>query len=147
MILAVVLNLLSSPHKAFFVTWRDISVRARAAPRNSSNPPRYNTGFRFMFSGHHLFSLWSLSSVYAYKMSSTPTTPDKNSLKRPAPNSIIGYVHNLSCEKWNQKTMNYVSFTMQTSQNRSKEALIYSKHKQQLFTESQSNRTPIKLND
>ena len=43
--------------------------------------------------------------------------------------------------------MDYISFTLQTSQTESKEALIYSKHKRQLFTESQSNRTPIKLKD
>ena len=43
--------------------------------------------------------------------------------------------------------MDYVSFTLQTSQTEGKETLIYSKHKRQLFTESQTNRTPIKLKD
>ena len=74
-------------------------------------------------------------------------TPNK-SLKRPATSSIIGYVHHLSPEKRNKKnTMDYASFTLQTSTNETKEGLIYSKHKRQMFSQSQTNRTPIKLTD
>ena len=70
------------------------------------------------------------------------------SLKRPATSSIIGYVHHLSPEKRNKKnTMDYATFTLQTSANETKEALIYSKHKRQPFSQSQMNRTPIKLTD
>lgn len=68
------------------------------------------------------------------------------SLKRPATSSIIGYVIHLSPEKRNKKdTMDYATFTRQTSANEMKEALIYLKHKPQLFSQSQTNRTPIKL--
>jgi len=69
------------------------------------------------------------------------------SLKRPATSSIIGYVHHLSPEKRNKNTMDYATFTLQTSAKETKEALIYSKHKWQLFSQSQTNWTPIKLTD
>lgn len=70
------------------------------------------------------------------------------SLKRPAASSIIGCVHHLSPEKRNKKnTMDYATFTLQTSAKETKEALIYSKHKRQLFSQSQTNRTRIKLTD
>lgn len=90
--------------------------------------------------------VWVLK-ISAGKMSSR--TPNK-SLKRPATSSIIGYVHHLSPEKGNKKntsTLDYASFTLQTSGNETKEALTYSKHKRQLFSQSQTNRTLIKLTD
>ena len=40
-----------------------------------------------------------------------------------------------------------MTFTLQTSAKETKEALIYSKHKQQLFSQSQTNRTLLKLTD
>lgn len=43
--------------------------------------------------------------------------------------------------------MDYATFTLQTSAKETKEVLIYSKHKRQLFSQSQTNRTRIKLTD
>ena len=85
--------------------------------------------------------------VLSFQQKMASRTPN-NSLKRPATSSIIGYVHHLSPEKRNKKnTMDYASFTLQTLATDTKEALIYSKHKRQLFSQSQTNRTPIKLTD
>ena len=61
---------------------------------------------------------------------------------------LIGYVHNMCPDRRNKlKTMDYSTFTLQTSSNEVKEALIYSKHKKPLFQESQTSRMPIKLNN
>lgn len=68
--------------------------------------------------------------------------------KRPHKESVIGYVHNLSPLKRNRNnTMNYATLTLQTSSNETKEALLYSPQKRQLFAERSETRTPVKLVD
>lgn len=59
---------------------------------------------------------------------------------------LIGYVHSISNQRRNRtNTLEYSSFTLQTSANDLAHGLLYSKHKRPLLLESASNHTPVKL--
>lgn len=75
-------------------------------------------------------------------MSSTTNSP----LKRTSTEDIIAYVHDLSPVKRNRNnSMDYVTLTLQTSKDETREALLYSPQKRKLFAQSLESRTPIKL--
>ena len=66
-------------------------------------------------------------------------SPQKNNT------SMIAYVHQLSPPRRNKKnTMDYSTLLLQT-EDTTKEALCYSKNKRPLLNDSQTSRTPIKL--
>jgi len=62
------------------------------------------------------------------------------------PETIIGYVHNLSPIKRNKRnTIDYTSFTLQLSENTKQPALCFSKTKRKILEEKSTTRTPVKI--
>ena len=60
--------------------------------------------------------------------------------------SIIAYVHQLSPSKRNKKdTLYYSTLLLQMSENGCQDALLYSKQKQKLLSDSQKSHTPVKI--
>lgn len=60
--------------------------------------------------------------------------------------SIIAYVHQLLPSKRNKKdTLYYCTLLLQTSENECQDALLYSKQKQKLLSDSQKSHTPVKV--
>ena len=74
-----------------------------------------------------------------------PTTPPKRSDNE---SGIIAYVHQLSPVQRNKKnTVDYCTLLLQTKDNPSQGALLYSKrmHKRPLLVDSEKCRTPVKI--
>ena len=60
--------------------------------------------------------------------------------------SVIAYVHQLSPSKRNKKdTLYYSTLLLQTSENECQDALLYSKQKHKLLSDSQKSHTPVKI--
>lgn len=59
---------------------------------------------------------------------------------------VIAYVHQLSPSKRNKKdTLYYSTLLLQTSKNGGQDALLYSKQKHKLLSDSQKSHTPVKI--
>ena len=59
---------------------------------------------------------------------------------------VIAYVHQLSPSKRNKKdTLYYSTLLLQTSENGCQDALLYSKQKHKLLSDSQKSHTPVKI--
>lgn len=72
--------------------------------------------------------------------------PTDSKPTRPKEGALIAYVHNLSPQRPNRNnTCEYSTMDLQTSQNKRKQALLYSPNKRSLFSESQRCHTPVKL--
>ena len=80
------------------------------------------------------------------KLNEPPPTHSKPTNPRPKEDALIAYVHNLSPQRPNRNnTCQYSTMDLQTSQNKRKQALLYSPNKRSLFSESQKCHTPVKL--
>lgn len=80
------------------------------------------------------------------KMSSSPQKRPSSPQNRHPP--LIGYVHDFSTVQRNRKdTLDFHTFTIQTSSSENRTGLLYSPKKKKLLLESQQSRTPVKLQD
>lgn len=79
-------------------------------------------------------------------MSSSPQKRPSSPQNRHSP--LIGYVHDFSTVQRNRKdTLDFHTFTIQTSSSENRPGLLYSPKKKKLLLESQHSRTPVKLQD
>ena len=90
---------------------------------------------------------WEKKSDRTSCISQQQQCPKKKSEPTKATDDpVIAYVHQLSPSKRNKKdTLHYSTLLLQTSQNGCQEALLYSKQKHKLLSDSQKSDTPVKI--
>lgn len=76
------------------------------------------------------------------QLSTLPTAPSPVKAER----TLIAYVQQLSKPQRNKRnTMDYAKLLLQTSNDTSQEALLYSRAKRRILENSETSRTPIKI--